>query len=146
MPLDEESLKELEGLPEDAVILATSAFSVTPPMQMPSDAWALRVAAVDLVGDDVEIFAGTWVPEEHDAETFDGDLVIHLTVRSPSSVDVWMSFADGGQWRAVGSWPGLGPDWPHVVAPTARIVMELATHRAESSGPGNTSVTLDADR
>ncbi|MGH9215300.1 MAG: hypothetical protein ACRDZS_03515 [Acidimicrobiales bacterium] len=36
-----------------------------------------------------------------------------------------MLLAAWGRWHLVGRWPGLGPEWPQVIAPTAAAVLRL---------------------
>jgi hypothetical protein len=79
----EAALREWEGLPPEAVILVPE---FTAPMRLPDQTWALLVLAVDIVGDtdpdhagEVELFAGSWVPDQPPADLYDGDLVVRLT-------------------------------------------------------------------
>jgi hypothetical protein len=82
----EAALREWEGLPPDAVILVP-AFAA--PMRLPDQAWAMLVLAVDIVGDtdperagEVELFAGSWLPDQPPADLYDGDLVVRLISRA----------------------------------------------------------------
>lgn len=84
-PVDGDAvLRDWEGLPPEARILVP-AFAT--PMRLPDRTWAMLVLAVDIVGDtepdragEVELFAGSWVPEQPPAEgLYDGDLVVRLT-------------------------------------------------------------------
>jgi RAMA domain-containing protein len=138
-PVDGEAvLRDWEGLPPEARILVP-AFAA--PMRLPEQAWAMLVLAVDIVGDtgpdragEVELFAGSWVPEQPPAEgLYDGDLVVRLTdPANPASplpredvIDVEMLLAYQGRWQRVGQWRGVDEQWPRVVAPTAAAVMGL---------------------
>lgn len=146
-PDGEAMLREWEGLPPDSLILVPS-FN-PPPMRTPDHAWAMRVNAVGIVGDDdpdqrgeVDVFAGSWVDETPASGLYDGDLVVRLTQptnpgTNPSrdpAVDVEMVLAHHGQWQRVGCWRGLDDNWPHLVAPTAHAVMGLHTELVEAAG------------
>jgi hypothetical protein len=84
-PVDEAALRTWEGSPADAVILVPP-FATTPPMQLPDQAWAMLVVAVDVVdgtadpdrAGEVALFAGCWIPDQPPADRYDGDLVLRL--------------------------------------------------------------------
>jgi hypothetical protein len=158
----EAALREWEGLPPDAVILVP-AFAA--PMRLPDQAWAMLVLAVDIVGDtdperagEVELFAGSWLPDQPPADLYDGDLVVRLSPRAvtrdksePSwrdvSADVEMLLARRGRWQLVGRWCALDERWPWLVAPTAAAVMGLhcdaaSTLTRELASPTETSVPM----
>lgn len=142
----EAALREWEGLPPEAMILVP-AFAA--PMRLPDPAWAMLVLAVDIVGDtdseragEVELFAGSWMPEQPPADLYDGDLVVRLSPRAITrdknkpqwqdvSTDVEMLLAHHGRWQLVGQWGALNKRWPITVAPTAAAVMGLHNDAAE---------------
>jgi hypothetical protein len=155
----EAALREWEGLPPDAVILVP-AFAA--PMRLPDQTWAMLVLAVDIAGDtdpdragDVELFAGSWVPDQPPADLYDGDLVVRLTQPGdpayPRSrehaVDIEMLLARRGRWQLVGRWGGVDECWPWLLAPTAAVVMGLhcdavSTLTRELASPTETTVPL----
>jgi hypothetical protein len=145
-PVDGEAvLRDWEGLPSEAMILVPTFRT---PMRLPERTWAMLVLAVDIVGDtdpdhagEVELFAGSWVAEQHPARgLYDGDLVVRLThPAGPTSphlrgdaVDVEMLLASDGRWQRVGLWRGADEQWPRVVAPTAAAVMGLHSDATEA--------------
>lgn len=141
---DEASVRALEGLPPDAVILAPPLTS--PPMRCPDEVWAMLILAVDIIGDtdpdragEAALFAGSWVPEQPPADLYDGDLVLRLTCPQPGPTYEWhvqhanieMLLAYHGRWQRVGQWCDIDDRWPHTAAPTAAAVMGLYNDAAE---------------
>lgn len=141
-PDGEMLLRGWEGLPQDAVFLVPP-FRPTP-MRTPDHAWALRVDAVDLIGEDdddcpgaVDVFAGSWTAETPASGMYDGDLVVRLMAPTTSGggddvVDAEMLLAHHGRWQCVGRWRGVDCSWPHLVAATAKAVMDLHTDLVEA--------------
>jgi hypothetical protein len=146
-PVDnEDALREREGLPPDAVLLAVGfpfdepPFPITVPMRMPEGVWAMDVAVADVcvTGDRaglVELFAGCWARDRgRPAQASLGDVVLRLSppgggegpvAHERGRVDVALWVAHRGRWVLVGSWPGQDGGWPRVVAPTVAAVMWL---------------------
>lgn len=135
-----------EGLPPDAVILAPSIAAT--PMRQPANTWAMLVLAADVVDDtdpdregEVVLFAGCWIPEQPQAVTCEGDLVLLLTESDAESspddrVDVEMLLAHDGRWLRVGEWKGLTSHWPWTVAVSAAAIMGLHVEAIEATPPG----------
>jgi hypothetical protein len=146
-PVDnEDALREREGLPPDAVLLAVGfpfdePFPITVPMRMPEGVWAMDIAVADVcvTGDRaglMELFAGCWARDhERPAQASLGDVVPRLSPprggegsvvapKQPGRVDVALWVAHRGQWVLVGSWPSQDSGWP-LVAPTVAAVMWL---------------------
>lgn len=145
-PQDEASMREWQGLPPDAMILAP-ALAVTTPMRCPDGVWAMLVLAVDIIGDtdpdrvgEVALFAGTWMSDQPPADLHDGDLVVRLTRPAASTyplprddaADIEMLLAYHGNWHRVGLWHGVDDRWPWTVASTAAAMMSLHTDTAEA--------------
>lgn len=146
-PSDERSGDGHDVLADGTIILA-APYPTTPPMRMPDKTWAMLITGVDICdhGDrtgEVELFTGCWESDPTPAsDDYEGDLVVRLAPPSPtgarneaSRVDIEMALAYQDRWQQVGLWPGLGPDWPHIVAPTARAVMWLHTDLLETRHP-----------
>ncbi len=147
-PHDEATMREREGLPPDAMILAP-VFGA-PPMRCPDDVWAMLVSAVDIIADtdtdragEVALFAGSWVPQQPPANgPYDGDLVVRLShpadptdpLPSDQVADIEMLLAYHGRWQRVGLWCGVDARWPRIVAPTAAAVMGLHGDVTRDSG------------
>jgi hypothetical protein len=121
----------------------------TTPMRLPERTWAMLVVAVDIIDDtepdrvgEVELFAGSWVPEQPPADgPYDGDLVLRLACPSPPGptyewhlehTDIEMLLAYQGCWQRIGLWCGVDDRWPRLVAPTAASVMGLHSDAAEA--------------
>lgn len=143
---DEATMREREGLPPDAIILAP-AFTA-PPMRCPDTTWALLVSAADIFNGtdpdhagDVALFAGHWMADQPPAHLCDRDLVVRLvppedptnSLPRDNLVDVEMLLAHDDRWWHVGQWRGLDHTWPYVVAPTAAALMRLHCDRNEAA-------------
>jgi len=131
---DEQTTTARCVLPADAVILIPT--TSTPPLQPPDGAWALLIIAADQAeaGADVVLFAGRWITHQP-ADCRDGDLVLRFTPSTTpgaSHTTVEMLWASQSRWHPVGRWPDAGPDWPHVVSPTAATIMSLHTANTEA--------------
>jgi hypothetical protein len=133
----EAALRQWEGLPPDTHILIPT---FTAPMRQPDNTWALLVQAVDYTKDDVggeelELFAGSWLSDQPPSDLFDGDLVVRITPLNDTvvAVDLEMLLAQHGRWHRVGAWLHLGSAWPALLAPTAATVMQHSTAIAELS-------------
>jgi RAMA domain-containing protein len=141
----EATLRDWEGLPPEAMILIPTFAA---PMRLPEKTWAMVVLAVGIIdaepdqAGEVELFAGSWVPERPPADLYDGDLVVRLSPRAitrdknkpqwrDTSADVEMLLAHQGRWQCVGRWCALNERWPITVAPTAAAVMGLHNDAAE---------------
>lgn len=161
-PKDEASIREWQGLPTDALILApASATATAAPMRSPDGMWAMLVVAVDIIGDtdrdrsgEVALFAGHWVGDQPPADDqYDGDLVVRLTQPTdptyPSphdgATDVEMLLAHQGRWRRVGQWFGVDDRWPLIVAPTAAAVMGLHCDLSEAVAGFEAKIPLDTE-
>jgi hypothetical protein len=128
-------LRDWEGLPADANILFPAYAT---PMRMPERSVGLLVQAVDINQndddeDELELFAGSWMPEHSPADLLDGDLAVRITPRDDTAVaaDVEMLLAHDGCWRRVGAWLHLDSTWPAIVSATAAVVMGLSTDIVE---------------
>ena len=138
----EAALRDWEGLPPETSILIPT---YTTPMNQPNHAWALLVQAVDITGDldlgeELELFAGTWLANQPPADLVDGDLVVRITPLDDTvvAVDLDMLLACYGRWHRVGSWLHLGTAWPATLAPTAATVMGFYTGLIESTARQDT--------
>ena len=136
-PDGEAALREWEGLPANTSVLVPTC---TTSARQPEAAWALLVQAVDIVGDvehgqEVELFAGSWLADQPPADLFDGDLVVRITPQynTCATAGLDMLLARHGRWNRVGAWQHHGTTWPVTLAPAAATIMELTTDIIEVS-------------
>ena len=64
----------------------------------------------------------------------DGQIVVRpreCDMGAGADVTAWLAAA--GRWHLIGSWPGIGPDWPEHLAPTLMTVRAL-THGPHTPG------------
>jgi hypothetical protein len=106
-------------LPGDTVMLAPPD---DVPLRAPDGAWGLVVIAMHTTRATgiPDLAAGRWLPEPPPAELHAGDVVVRLhppgLVVDPNLVDVEVLTAHHDHWSSLGTWPSLGPAWPHEIA------------------------------
>src|SRR6266542_7027222 len=99
-------------------------------MRIPPGSWGLLVTGLDTDADarTVVRFTGCWLPAPPQARGRDGDVVVcpgHSYHDPGATVGVTAWLATDGAWRLIGSWPGIGTDWPEHLAPTLLAVLVL---------------------
>lgn len=139
-------MREWQGLPPDAMILAPALAAITP-MRSPESVWAMLVLAVDIIGDndpdragEVALFAGSWMSDRPPADLHDGDLVVRLArpvvptypLPRDDAADIEMLLAYHDNWHRVGLWHGVDDRWPLTIAPAAAAMMSLHTDTAQT--------------
>jgi hypothetical protein len=115
------------------------------PMRTPPSSWGLLVTHLetrpgtepDPGADGTEIallrMSGYWLREPPGGPSkqadHDGQIVIRpreCDMGAGADVTAWLATA--GRWHLIGSWPGIGPDWPEHLAPTLLTVRTLTRH------------------
>ena len=109
------------------------------PMRTPPSSWGLLVTNLETrpdpgtgTGGELALvrMSGYWLhqPPAGRPKTAkqDGQLVVcprECDMGAGADVTAWL--ASAGRWHLIGSWPGIGPDWPEHLAPTLATVRDL---------------------